>query len=632
MSRLIFIFAALTAVAHADPGLILRFGETDARVVRQAALYVPDGQAPSAYSAPGQVKATFEGVLTLEARSRLVFTLEGTGEAALSIDDEVLCDAIGKPSESERLGSGEHAIKIDYTGPAEGASRLRLFWQGRDFGREPVPASVFSHNASDALLSNKSQLRYGHQLTEQHRCASCHGDQSSTGAASLAGAVTRFETAWLTRWIADPKAHRAAARMPKLFGGEDAIQKAADIADFLAPPEQAPPGPALGITEDLVKTGGHLFHEQGCIGCHTLDAKGDAERIGLGALAGKYRHFALAAFLREPSKHHADTRMPHFGFDEPESIALEVFLRSIDTTQTPAAVKGNRKRGEQLFKKSGCINCHSSELKTELAAAKPLADLASADCKAADFSLSEPEQTAITAALAAPKPHRVPAEFAAHQFTNLRCAACHQRDDQPAYRERFAAEVEHLKPPEPPADDEKPGAHAAEIPRLDHLGLKLRPEWRTSLFKGEITPKTRHWLPARMPAFPSRAAELSTGISHAAGLPATSPAAEAVDPDQVKVGAELTGLTGLSCGACHAIGDKPAFAVFEGEGTNFRDAGARLRAEYFHLWMNDPQRQWPGTIMPKYATDGQTPLTQHYDGDAAKQFEAIRHYLQSLSE
>jgi len=35
--------------------------------------------------------------------------------------------------------------------------------------------------------------------------------------------------------------------------------------------------------------------------------------------------------------------------------------------------------------------------------------------------------------------------------------------------------------------------------------------------------------------------------------------------------------------------------------------------------------------MPKYALDGKTPLTQFYDGDAHKQFEAVYQYLQSLS-
>jgi len=95
----------------------------------------------------------------------------------------------------------------------------------------------------------------------------------------------------------------------------------------------------------------------------------------------------------------------------------------------------------------------------------------------------------------------------------------------------------------------------------------------------------------------------------------------------------MTGVEGgLSCGTCHGIADKPAIAVFEGEGPNLREAGARLTRDYFHLWMNDPPRVWPGTIMPKYALDGQTPLTQYYEGDARKQFEAVYQYLRSLSQ
>jgi hypothetical protein len=41
-------------------------------------------------------------------------------------------------------------------------------------------------------------------------------------------------------------------------------------------------------------------------------------------------------------------------------------------------------------------------------------------------------------------------------------------------------------------------------------------------------------------------------------------------------------------------------------------------------------RQWPGTVMPSYAAEGRTPLTQHYEGNSKKQFEAIYQYLLSL--
>ena len=71
--------------------------------MRQVALFVPQGKAASAFSGQQKIHATWEGMLNLEARSRLIFTLEGHGTATLTIGDEVLCDKIGAPSERKRL-------------------------------------------------------------------------------------------------------------------------------------------------------------------------------------------------------------------------------------------------------------------------------------------------------------------------------------------------------------------------------------------------------------------------------------------------------------------------------------------------------------------------------------------------
>jgi len=618
------LYFSLNPVPAAEPGLSLHFGDSDARVARQVALFVPEGAPASAFVGPGQVNAIWEGTLNLEARSRLSFTLEGTGEAKLSIDDEVLADQIGTASEEKRLRSGEHSIKIEYTGPADGDAQLQLFWEGREFGKEPVPANVFTHDANDSLLIQRSQLRLGHELIEQYNCNGCHDSADNSTAPSLSGIGERLEPAWLARWIADPKSHRRAARMPALFRGDDRNQMAADIASFLSPPGAEPPGPALPADAESIKLGGQLFHDQGCNGCHTLDAAGDDSRIGLGEVGNKYRYFTLAAFLREPAKHHHQSRMPDFAFDEGESLALEAFLRSLGLAKPSATPEGDPRRGERLFRQSGCINCHeSNELASQLQKPEPFS---SAACSAADFGLSEAERQAIAATLANPQvPHKVPAEIALRQFSTMRCAACHERDGQAAYRESFATEVAHLTP----AGDEMPHA---QIPQLKHLGSKLLPGWRSSLFQGEIWPKTRPWLKARMPAFRSRAMILSTGFSHAAGLPATDPEIAATDPEKVLAGATLTGVKGFACGTCHGIGDQKAIAVFEGEGPNLRDAGARLQREYFQLWMSDPPRMWPGTIMPKYTSEGKSPLTQFYDADAARQFDAIYEYIRTLAK
>ncbi|MFP6873758.1 MAG: hypothetical protein VCA55_09645 [Verrucomicrobiales bacterium] len=624
------LLALIASIAGAGQGLILQFGDADSRIARQVALYVPEGRPASQFTNPGQLKALWQGTLNLEARSRLIFTLEGTGQATLTVDGEVLCTEIGTPSERKRLGSGRHAIQIQYKGPTEGHSQLRLFWEGRDFGREPIPATAFSHAQTGTLLARQGQPRAGHRLIKKHGCRNCHGGNHNPEAPSLEDIGKRLEPSWLAHWIENPAACRPGTHMPKLFTGAGAAQKAADIAHFLAPPREKARQPATDPQE--IVSGGHIFYQQGCIGCHTLEAKGSDGRIGLGAAATKYRPSALAGFLREPAKHHDAARMPDFGFSAAESKALESFLRTLTKDKLPARNEGNPERGKLLLKQSGCLNCHAAgKMKTELPVPKALATLKTADCKAANYLLTETEQEAITVALNSPvKPHHIPAEFAQQQFITLRCAACHDRDGQQAYREIFQVEISHLKPPDPPVDDEKPGAHKGTIPHLNHLGSKLRPEWSTRLFAGQIQPKTRHWLKARMPAFASRAGDLASGFSHAAGLPEKSPAFPAADPEKIKTGADLAGITGFSCGACHAVNDKPAFAVFEGEGPNLKDAGARLRNEYFHLWMNSPMRQWPGTIMPAYAAEGKTPLAQHYEGDAKKQFEAIYQYLISL--
>jgi len=99
----------------------------------------------------------------------------------------------------------------------------------------------------------------------------------------------------------------------------------------------------------------------------------------------------------------------------------------------------------------------------------------------------------------------------------------------------------------------------------------------------------------------------------------------------VKIGNQITGTTGYACMACHAFGETPALQAFEGQGPNLQIASDRLRPDYYRTWMFWPQRHAPLTIMPKYTVDKKKALNAtFYKGDAGKQFEAIRHYIQTL--
>ena len=91
-------------------------------------------------------------------------------------------------------------------------------------------------------------------------------------------------------------------------------------------------------------------------------------------------------------------------------------------------------------------------------------------------------------------------------------------------------------------------------------------------------------------------------------------------------------ITGYACVTCHAIGETPALAAFEVQGINFGLAHQRLRPDYFHQWMQSPIRVISDTKMPKYTNDDGSGLRPNLlGGDSAKQFEAIRAYLQTIS-
>jgi hypothetical protein len=80
------------------------------------------------------------------------------------------------------------------------------------------------------------------------------------------------------------------------------------------------------------------------------------------------------------------------------------------------------------------------------------------------------------------------------------------------------------------------------------------------------------------------------------------------------------------------MGKTPALQAFEGQGPNLQQSSHRLRPSYYRTWMFWPQRHAPLTIMPKYTIDKEKAINgTFYSGDAEKQFEAIRHYIHTVS-
>ena len=111
------------------------------------------------------------------------------------------------------------------------------------------------------------------------------------------------------------------------------------------------------------------------------------------------------------------------------------------------------------------------------------------------------------------------------------------------------------------------------------------------------------------------------------GVGSNKPAVVEIDPAMAEIGKTLAGAGGFGCTTCHGIGDLKATAAFEVEGTNFKLVPDRIRADYYHRWMDNPKSVTPSTKMPLYSTDGKSQRTDVLDGDAKKQFNAIWQYL-----
>jgi hypothetical protein len=218
------------------------------------------------------------------------------------------------------------------------------------------------------------------------------------------------------------------------------------------------------------------------------------------------------------------------------------------------------------------------------------------------------------------------ADFAERQVRGLNCIACHALDVLPDTWSSLKGEIEAIQGTA--ARDDLVGDQSR--PSLTWAGEKLRGDWMAKFIAGRVEEKPRPWLAARMPSFGElRSRLLAEGLAQQHGVRPTDEPEPPVDHELAKVGQRLVGKEkGFSCVTCHAVGTSPAISPFEAYGPNFVQTSQRMRHDFYTRWVRSPQRYEPGTRMPQYADmEGKTSFRDVFDGDAAKQFEAIWQYL-----
>jgi mono/diheme cytochrome c family protein len=658
--RLLCLLAATIATALSGqdlPGLKVTFvaaGKTDVRSDRLLALYVPAGQAPTPFLAAGPFTAKWEGDLQSPLRGTFKLSAETSGKFKLSLNGQPLLDGAG--IKTVQLNKGANRIVAEIASADQGDTFVRLSWASKDFPLEPVPPSLLTHPA-DKDLELAAQRRDGRLLFAQMNCAACHADATllpakGTGmpehgqnAPLLAELGTKYKAAFLADWIFDPHAVRPHTLMPKVFAGEGAEQKAADLAAMLT---QGAVPPKAEVDLKLAPQGGALFANLGCVACHQRpDAEGkDAQdRIPTGHIRDKWHAAALVEFLKDPAKSYPSTRMPHFRLEDEEATQLAAYLIANSRMIKRKALDGDAARGAALIVSGGCLNCHAGmpattqpTLVSVLKAGDKgcLSSDAKARATAPDFALTASQRASLKAFLAtdlASLKQDTPAEFAERQIKNLNCVACHSRDATVSTWTKVDSEAKKLRDALPPKEHvEGEPVPDAPIPSLTWLGEKLRHDWMSKFIAGQVEYKPRPWLIGRMPGFAHYADGLALGLNHQHGLPQTEPAEPAASPEMIANGEKLIGADGgFNCITCHAVGEKEATAVFEAPAINFAESAERLRKGYFHRWVLAPTRIDPDTKMPKYADpEGVTQLSDPYEGKGPDQFEAIRQYIRTV--
>ena len=656
-------------------GLIQTFaaaggGGTDTRRARLAALFVPGGAPVTPFLAPGPFTCRWQGFIRAELSETVRFSAVGRGAVRVKVNgqavltENTLTDA-GAPSEPVTLKGGLNAFEAEFESPPGGDAILRVYWEGENLIREPIPPGVLMHEGADPALLLGGERRLGRELFLDRQCSQCHeatpappgalAMEALAGAAGLDDAGARFHPAWVAEWLRSPRAVIADARMPALLSGTEAEQatQAADLAAFLAtlkgPAVADAPVPAT--SPELIQRGEETFSTLGCVACHlTADAKpleADPRRT-LAHVRAKWRPAALMKFLLRPEENHAGSRMPNFQLSAAEAESVSAFLLSRGAAPGAAEV-GRAERGRELASELGCANCHAI---TDLPKRNPRPSLAeitarptgqgcvaedAADRGAApDFGFTKGERLALARFLEsdlASSRRQVWHEMAEASFRTLRCASCHQREDAADFWFKLEAADPTKKPAANPYDEDEPLEPTIhrQRPPLTLVGEKLRPEWFESFVAGRVAEKPRPKLPARMPAFPAYAKGLAAGFAEQHGFGPRSPAPERPDPELARIGSALIRKGALACVDCHAVGDESALAGKDTVTINFATIPARLTRHYYDRYLQDPPHVLPGTMMPQFSDEkGRTGVTAYFEGDAGRQFEAIRHFMMTL--
>lgn len=287
--------------------------------------------------------------------------------------------------------------------------------------------------------------------------------------------------------------------------------------------------------------------------------------------------------------------------------------------------------GRILFSELGCAACHQHGTgDQQMVSSRKGPDFHGMDvtsgCLASDpaeavpaYALSDQQRQDLQAAILAlrsPAADRTPEAEVGDIMLALNCYACHQRAAMggvPAgLNELFSGSIPEM------------GDEGRIPPSLDGAGDKLNAVWLSHVLKEGA--KDRPYMRTRMPQFGLENVGRLAGLLETLDQKTEVPAVVMEHPDhRIKADARLmVGDQALSCIKCHSFDRYAATGI---QAMDLTTMTRRLRRDWFHRYLLNPQAYRAGTRMPAAWPNGKSVVPQILDGRPAVQIEAIWTYL-----
>ncbi|MGC6582197.1 MAG: hypothetical protein ACON4K_07720 [Akkermansiaceae bacterium] len=462
----------------------------------------------------------------------------------------------------------------------------------------------------------------GQVLVNELRCAACHtnipGEMKS--APDLREVGSRVTGDYLKRYLLDPHAVHPGTTMPDVLGHLAPAEKqtvSESISHYLMSLTREEPTKA--IPGDL-KEGAKLYHEIGCISCHSPRDKSGREvtspkATSLAHLSGKYHQGELARFLADPLAVRPSGRMPDLKLTSKEAAALEAFLlggaKPNPTKPQPTLVE----IGKANFEKYNCSSCHSlggTKSQTGPSLAQLNLDQGCLSNTKANYKLSPPQKASIKSFLTKPITFSK-ADHIKLKLTMLNCISCHQRDDYGGVHQNLDQYFH--------TTEEALGNEARIPPPLTQTGGKLKPGWLQKVLHDGMS--VRPYLTTRMPQYGHEALhQLPAHLIEVDRIPelVIEPPSREERPMINNGGHLLLGTEGLNCIACHNYNGKESAGM---KGYDLIWSYQRLQPAWFASFMKNPAYHRPGIVMPNYWPDGKAVQRDILGGDTDEQLRAL---------